>query len=335
MKQKFSLPLVNAHTHLAMIAFRGKAEDLPLEKWLEENIWPAESKFVRPKFVYENSKKAIREMRKNGIEFFLDMYFFEDEVARAARELKMKAVIGEAMLDFPTPSAKNFDESIVITEKLLKKYKKDPFVKVAVSPHSIYTVSKENLIRAKKLARQYNAIYHIHVAETKYEVEECLKNNKMAPIEYLDKIGVLDEKTIMAHCVWLTDKEINIIAKRKAKVVHCPLSNLKLGSGIAPIAKLREKGVAVALGTDGAASSNRLDIWEAGKFAALLQKGISHDPTKIPAREAVYMMTIAGMEALGIDSIKGVSLSNWKKKFQKMKDFSYLYELNSEKIKFW
>lgn len=329
-----SLPLINAHTHAAMVAFRGQAEDLPLQVWLKKHIWPAEAKHVNPKFIYKHAKKAIKEMKKNGIAAFCDMYFFEDEVARAARELKMKVVIGEVILDFPTASYKNTEEAFAIVERQLKKYKNDKYVKVAVAPHSIYAVSKENLVKAKKLAKKYNAPIHIHLAETKFEFDECKKKNKCTPVEYLDRLGILNSRAILAHCVWVTDKDIKILAKRKANVVHCPLSNLKLGSGIAPAAKMIENGINVALGTDGAASSNRLDIWEAGKFAALLQKGISCDSTKIPAKEAVKMMTINGMKALGMKKIGGRLPKDIKKNINNTKYFSSVYYLNSNNINF-
>lgn len=325
MKNKFILPLVNAHTHAAMLAFRGMAEDLPLKDWLEKYIWPAEKAKVNPNFVYQNTKKAIAEMQKNGIAVFSDMYFFEDEVARAAKEMKMSAVIGEGLLDFPTASAQNFDEGLEITKKLILKYKNNPWIKVAVAPHSIYAVSKENLSKAKKLALKYKTIFHIHLAETKKEFDDCQKEHGLTPTEYLNKLKILDENTVLVHCVWLTDEDIDIIAKSKAKVVHCPLSNLKLGSGIAPISKMVAKGITVALGTDGAASSNRLDIWEAGKIAALLQKGITGDPTQIPAKKAIEMMTINGMEALGIKKLNGKTLAEIKKDLDKIKDYSFLY----------
>jgi 5-methylthioadenosine/S-adenosylhomocysteine deaminase len=325
MKSKIDIPLVNAHTHAAMVAFRGMAEDLPLQVWLERHIWPAEGKKINPKFIYENTKKAIGEMRKNGIGIFSDMYFFEEEVARAAKEMKMNAVIGEGILDFPSPSAKHAGEAIAKTEALLKKYKNDNYVKVAVAPHAIYSVSRENLVKAKKLAKKYNAIYHIHLSETKFEFDECRKKNKLTPVAYLDKLGILDEKAVLAHCVWLTNKDIEILARRKANVVHCPLSNLKLGSGIAPVSKMIEAGVNVCLGTDGAASSNRLDIWEAGKFAALLQKGITNDPTSLPAKLAMEMMTANGMKALGIKELGGKKISDVRSEIGKIKDCSLLY----------
>lgn len=325
-KTAFLFPLVNAHTHAAMVGFRGMAEDIPLKTWLEKYIWPSEKKYVSPKFVYENTRKAIGEMKKNGISVFCDMYFFEDEVARAARELKIKVVIGEVILDFPTPSAKNTGEALEIAERQLKKYKNDPYVSAAVAPHSIYAVSKKNLIEAKKLAQKYNSIFHIHLAETKSEFDECRKKNKCTPVEYLDRLGILNDKSVLAHCVWVTDKDIKILAKRKANVVHCPLSNLKLGSGIAPISKMIENGVNVCLGTDGAASSNRLDIQEAGKFAALLQKGMANDPTQIPARIAFELMTINGLKALGTKKIGKKTLKDIRNGINKTKDFSFIYE---------
>lgn len=325
MSKILNLPLVNAHTHAAMIAFRGISEDISLDDWLNKYIWPIEKKKVNPKFVYEQTKLAILEMQKNGIKVFNDMYFFEEEVARAAEELEMHAVIGEAILDFPTPSARTPEEALEITEKLLLKYKNNPYISGAVAPHSIYALSQENLTKAKKLSQKYNAILHIHLAETKSEFENCLKTNNLTPVGYLEKLGLLDDKTVLAHCVWVNDNDIDILAKRKASVVHCPLSNLKLGSGIAPVAKMLEKGVNVCLGTDGPASSNRLDIWEAGKIAALLQKGVNNDPTKIPAKKAVEMMTINGLKALGI---------NIENDFSKEKDYNFLYELNVDELKF-
>lgn len=325
---KLPFPLVNTHTHAAMVGFRGLAEDMPLAEWLEGHIWPAERENVNPEFVFEKTKKAILEMRKNGIEAFSDMYFFEDQVARAAEELGMHVLVGEGILDFPTPSAKTADEAFRLTEELFEKYRNSEFVKVAVAPHSIYTVSKDNLIRAKELSRNHDAPYHIHLAETKKEFDDSMEKNGMTPVSYLDKLGVLDEKTIAAHCVWLTDADIDILAERKVKVSHCPLSNLKLGSGIAPVAKMIEKGISVSLGTDGAASSNRLDIWEAGKFAALLQKGITHDPSVVPARTVFAMMSANGMESLGFEKIGGMTKEEIEKKIGDFDDPSSLYSLN-------
>jgi len=186
MKQKFNLPLVNAHTHAAMIAFRGMAEDVPLQEWLEKYIWPAERQHVNSDFVYKKTKEAILEMKQKGIRIFADMYFFEDRVAQAAEELGMRAVIGEGLLDLSTPSAENIEKAFEITEKLLIKYQNNSLIKVAVAPHSIYAVSEKNLRRAKELAKKYNAIFHIHLAETKKEFDDCLEKNNLTPVAYFD-----------------------------------------------------------------------------------------------------------------------------------------------------
>lgn len=334
-KQKFSLPLINCHTHAAMVAFRGLAEDLALQEWLENHIWPAEQKHISPKFVYEHTKKAIEEMKKNGIKMFADMYFFEDEVARAARESGMNVLIGEGMLEFPTPSAKNFAEGLEVTESLIKKYRNDDWVKVAVSPHSIYTVNEENLIKAKLLADKYGAVYHIHLAETQRELEDCLNKHGLTPTQYLDKLKILDDRTILAHAVYLNDEDMRIVRRRGTKIIHCPLSNAKLGSGIAPIAKMMEQGITVALGTDGAASSNRLDIWEAGKIAALLQKASNSNPTLLPVREVMKMMTVNGLAALGLDKFRGKTAKEIGEEIESEENnFDHLYHFNVEQLEF-
>lgn len=324
-KKEFNLPLINAHCHAAMVGFRGMAEDLPLKEWLNDVIWPLEAKMVTPEFVYEQTKIAIAEMKANGIAAFMDMYFYQEEVARACEEMNMPVVLGEGLIDLKGQEV--FDKDLAKTEMLLEKYKSHPFIKVSVAPHSPYTVNKDNLIKAKELARKHDVIYQIHVAETKEEFDNSIKEHNLTPIEYLESIGVLDEKTALIHCVWLTDNDISIIAKHNCKVVHCPLSNLKLGSGIAPVAKLLKVGVVVALGTDGAASSNRLDIWEAGKFAALLQKGANCDPTLLPVQEVVRMMTVNGMKLLGFDSIIGETTEENEREIE-IKDFNYFYYLN-------
>jgi len=333
-KIKFNLPLVNTHAHAAMVAFRGLVEDVPLDVWLNQYIWPMEEKDLGPKFIYQQTQTAINEMKINGIALFNDMYFFAEEIARAAEKMKMPAVIGEGIVDSPTPSAKTPQEAMKITERLLLKYKNHPLIKIAVAPHSIYTLAANHLVRAKELADQYKTIYHLHCAETKKEFDDCLAQNRLTPVAYLDKLGVLDERTLLAHCVWLTDEDIEILAKRQVKVAHCPLSNLKLGSGVAPVAKMLAKGIVVALGTDGAASSNRLDIWEAGKFAALLQKGINFDPTQISAKQAVGIMTVNGLRALGYENFHGQPLSFWQERLDQGGDYHYLYEAQASDLAF-
>jgi len=331
MKKKFNLPLINAHTHAAMVAFRGKGEDLPLQEWLQDCIWPMEGKLVNPDFIYHQTKLAINEMKRNGIVAFMDMYFFENEVARASIEENFLVMVGEGLLDIKGQEV--FDQDFERTKKLLETYKNNQNVFVSVAPHSPYTVCEDNLIRSKDLAREYNAVYQIHASETKKEIEDSVKKHGMTPIAYLNKIGVLDEKTVLAHCVWLTKEDIKIIAERGSSVVHCPLSNLKLGSGIAPVADLLDAGVNVALGTDGAASSNRLDIWEAGKFAALMQKGINCNSSLMPAKKVIEMMTINGIKAFGMKSLNGRSIDDMQSEINDS-DFSFLYELQAGEIDF-
>lgn len=322
------IPLINAHTHAAMIAFRGLAEDVPLSKWLNKYIWPAEKEKVKPKFVYKNTSEAIEEMRKNHIKTFCDMYFFQEEVARACVETNTYVVLGEAILDFPTPSANSAKEALETTETLIRKYKNSEYVDVSVAPHAIYSASKETLKRSKALADKHKALIQIHISETEKEVKNCYKEHNLSPIEYLDSLNFIDEKTLLIHCVHLSDNDIDIIAKRKANVVHCPLSNLKLGSGIAPVAKMLSKGINVALGTDSAASSNRLDIWEAGKFTALLQKGITNDPTRISSKNAVKMMSVNGLRALNIETIHGRDISEIEEQIESRENFNELYSKN-------
>lgn len=322
MEKRFDLPLINAHAHAAMVGFKGKAEDLPLDKWLKDVIWPLEAKEVNPSFVYEQTKIAIKEMKENGIAAFMDMYFFENEVARACEEEGIMVVLGEGLIDIR--GQEMFDKDMESTERMLLKYRDNPLVKVSVAPHSPYTVSGSNLIKAKELARKYDAIYQIHVAETEKEVKESLEKHGMTPVAYLDSLGALDSKTVLVHCVHLTDEDISLIASRKCFVVHCPLSNLKLGSGIAPVSKLLKAGVIVALGTDGSASSNRLDIWEAGKFAALLQKGFNQDASLLPVKEVVKMMTVNGMKALGLEKVDGKTVEGVEREIERG-DFGFFY----------
>lgn len=296
---KNNVPIVNAHAHAAMFPFKGMGEDLPLDKWLNDVIWPLEAQKVNPDFVYNQTKLAIKEMQDNNIGAFMDMYFYQDQVARACEELNMPVVLGEGLLDIKGQDS--FDKDLEKTIELFEKYKNHPFIKVSVAPHSPYTVNSQNLRKAKELAKKYNSIYQIHASETKKEVDDSISKNNLTPIEYLESLGVLDEKTVLIHCVHLSDNDISIIAKHNCSVVHCPISNLKLGSGIAPISKLLKAGVNVALGTDGSASCDNLDIKEAGRIASYLQKGINCDPTKLSKEEVYKMMTINGVKALNLD----------------------------------
>ncbi len=331
MKKKFKLPLINTHCHAAMIGFRGIGEGLSLHNWLYDCIFPAEAEMVNPNFVYEQTKRAITEMRHNGIQAFMDMYYHEEEVARAAEEMKMYVVIGEGLVDVKGQEV--FDSDLSRTEKMLDIYSESEYVTPSVAPHSPYTVKGENLVRAKALARKYDALYQIHASETQKEYEDCLALYGMTPIKYLDNLGVLDNKTVLIHCVWLDEEDINIISLRGCKVVHCPLSNLKLGSGISPVSSLLAAGVNVSMGTDGPASSNRLDILEAGKIASLLQKGVNRNPEMITSRQAMDMMTVNGIIALGLEKKEAFSLERIFEELER-EEHDYIFHLHSSDLEF-
>lgn len=329
---KLNLPLVNVHTHSAMVAFRWLAEDLALEKWLQDYIWPMEAKLVNYDFVYENTKKAISEMKSNWIRLANDTYFHPDAWARAAEELQFNYFIGNPIINFPVSWTANWLEWLGQTEDLLIKYRDSEFIRVSVTPHSIYATSEELLIQSKELSNKYWAIFHTHLSESQTEFDDCVKLHWCSPVKYLYNLWILNERCVLAHCVWLTNEDIEILAETRSNVVHCPLSNLKLWSWIAPIAKLLDYWVNVCLGTDWAASSNRLDIWEAGKFAWLLQKWITNNPEVLPAREVIKMMTINWMKALWINNLDWKSIVEIEKIINETDNFNYIYELNAEQV---
>ena len=298
--EKAILPgLINCHTHSAMILFRGYADDLPLKEWLEKKIWPLERKLTEDD-VYWGTKLACLGMIKTGTTTFNDMYWYPETQIEATKEMGLRAIIGLVMIDFlPIGSKEN-------VEKLYRKLKPNlsevGFLSISVAPHSIYGVSKENLIWAKDFAKKNNLILHIHLSETEEEVKGCLKLTKLRPVEYLEKIGFLNENCILAHSIWLDEKEIKILARRKCNVVYNPCSNMKLASGIFPYRKLKEAGINICLGTDGPASNNSLDMFSEMKFASLLQKIKEMDPTIAPAKEIFEIATKNGAKALNINA---------------------------------
>ncbi len=308
-EKKAILPgLINCHTHSAMSLLRGYADDLPLKDWLEKKIWPLEKKLSQDD-IYFGTKLAILEMIKTGTTTFNDMYWRPEAAIKAIEEIGIRAVVGLVILDSnPFGSIKNVKNYSEIFKK--RKFKNITF---SIAPHSIYTVSKENLIWSKKFAQENNLLLHIHLSETKKEVDDCSKKYKIRPVEYLDRIGLLDKNTILAHTVWLSDKEIKILAKKKCQVVYNPCSNMKLASGFFPYEKLKKAGVNIAIGTDGAASNNSLDMLSEIKFASLLQKinpmgrllsnGIDERKLTIaPAYDIFKSATENGAKALQINS---------------------------------
>ncbi len=301
-KDKIAIPgLINTHTHAAMSLLRGYGSDNPLKVWLEEYIWPVEGKFVSYEFVKDGTELAVYEMLKNGITTFVDMYFYENAVADVLNKVGMRGVLSGGILDFPIPGAKTPDEAIQKTEQFYNAYKNSEYITVAVGPHAPYTCSPETLKKAMNLSEKYNLLYHIHLAETKVEVEQIKEKYGSTPIKHLDKLGLLNDRVLAAHVVHPTDEEIELMAEKGVKVTHCPESNLKLASGIAPVPKMLERGVCVSVGTDGTASNDDLDIIGEISTSAKIHKGYNLDPTVVNAKEALLMATRKGAEAIKME----------------------------------
>lgn len=297
--------LVNTHTHLAMTMFRGMADDLPLQDWLQNHIWPAEGKYVRAETVYAASMLAMVELIRSGTTTFNDMYFFEEEVALAASQIGMRAVVGEGILDFPTPNSRTPEEALDYAIQLHEKWADNPLINVSVAPHSPYTCSEEVLKKCRRVADSLNLPVHIHLSETAGEVEDMRKSKGISPVAYLERIGFLGERTSAAHCVHVSPRDIDILASHQIAVAHNPQSNMKLASGVAPVPRMQEAGLTISLGTDGAASNNDLNMWEEINTAALLHKVIQNDPTVLNAETAVRMATNGGARTLGLETITG------------------------------
>jgi 5-methylthioadenosine/S-adenosylhomocysteine deaminase len=297
--------LVNTHTHAAMVYFRGMADDLPLKEWLEKHIWPAEESLLSSEFVYDAVKLACLEMVKSGITLYNDMYFFKDAAALATKKVGITAVLGVGILDFPTKAASTTDEYFMNAEKFLSEWSQDQDITPAVAPHSVYTCSPATLKKAQKLAEKYNSPIHIHLAETQWERDECMRQHNLTPVAYLKGLDFLGNRVVAAHCVWITEQEIAMIAEKNTGVSHCIKSNLKLASGIAPVVPMLDSGVKVTFGTDGAASNNTLNILSEMSLAAKLHKAVTGDPTALNDKQALLMATRWGAEALGRGHITG------------------------------
>jgi 5-methylthioadenosine/S-adenosylhomocysteine deaminase len=293
--------LINCHTHSAMILFRGLAEDLPLKDWLEKEIWPRESKLTEDD-VYWGTKLAILEMIKSGTTTFNEMYWFEEAQIQAVKEMGIRANIGLVMLDFLLMGSKEKVEKLYLKFSHLTTQSLNHLITFSIAPHAIYTVSKENLIWAKNFAKKHKLLIHMHLSETEREVKDCLEKYKMRPVEFLEKIGFLNKNCVFAHCIWLDDKEIEILEKRGCSLVYNPTSNMKLASGVFPWAKIKKRKINVCLGTDGPASNNSLNLFSEMKIGALLQKIENKDPTAISAKEIFQMATRNGAKALRINA---------------------------------
>jgi 5-methylthioadenosine/S-adenosylhomocysteine deaminase len=293
--------LINTHTHAPMVLFRGLADDLALMDWLQKYIFPAEAKTVSPEFVRVGTRLAALEMIESGTTTYTDMYYFEDEIARATKAAGLRGVLGETIIQFPVADAKTPADSLALAERFAKEFANDDLITPAVAPHAMYTNDTETLKACRALADRLRVPLITHLAETKDEVKTANDKYHMTPTAYLESIGFFGPRTLVAHAVHVTPSDIQILAARHVGVAHNPESNMKLASGIAPVQSMRQAGVVVGLGTDGAASNNDLDMFEAMRQAAFLGKLVNDDPRAIPAPVAIEMATIDGARALGMD----------------------------------
>ena len=294
--------LISTHTHAAMSLFRGIADDLRLQDWLEHYIFPAEARNVNPDFVRWGTRLGCLEMLLSGTTTFTDMYYFEDVVAEAAKEAGMRGVLGETIIGFPSPDAKTPADALTFTDRFLSRFHEDPLIVPAVAPHAIYTNSDETLKACRALANRHGAPLEIHLSETKRENEESLAKRKATPTQALDALGFFNGRTIVAHAVWVDEADLAILKARGVGIAHCPSSNMKLASGVAPVTRMLALDLAVGLGPDGPAGSNNdFNMFEEMDLAAKLQKVFTGDPRNLPATAAVEMATIRGARALGME----------------------------------
>ncbi len=294
--------LINCHTHAPMVLMRGMADDLPLKQWLEEHIFPAEAR-LSEELVRTATFLACAEMIRGGTTTFVDMYFFERQMAQVVDKCGMRAYLGEGIFDFPSPAFQNAGEVMEETRELVSLYRDHPRIHFTVDPHTPYTCSDSILQEAGDFAKENHLPLVIHLSETRQEFDETLSAHSRTPVRRLDDLGLLGPNLLAVHCVWLEDQDIERLAETGTSVVHCPESNLKLGSGISPVSRLIEAGVNVALGTDGAASNNNLDMLSEMDFAAKLPKGLSHDPSIVSAEQVLGMSTWNAAKALGAGDI--------------------------------
>lgn len=297
--------LINSHTHISMNIFRGLADDLDLMDWLTNHIWPAEGKWVSHDLVYDASSLAMAEMIRCGTVRFNDMYFYPEATAKAAEVAGMHAHVGMTIIDVPTAWAKTTDEYFAKSLEFYQQYKNNPMVTPTFAPHSTYTVSRENLIKVNELAMQHNLKINIHLQEVKSEAEQTMAKYGLRPLELLDSINMVSPHLIAIHMTDIQNNDMTILQNKKPSVVHCPESNMKLASGICPTQKMLQAGINVALGTDGAASNNDLDMIGEMRSAAFLGKLASGDPKAVSAETAIKMATLHAAKALGVDAVAG------------------------------
>jgi len=297
--------LVNAHTHAAMSLMRGLADDLPLMTWLEKHIWPAEARHVSPEMVRDGTLLACAEMLRGGITCFNDMYFFPDAALEAALAAGMRSAHGIIVIEFPSAYASDAEDYLRKGLALRDRFRDQPLASFCLAPHAPYTVSDASFRRIATLGAELDIPVHVHLHETAGEIERSLAEHGVRPIERLRRLGLIGPNLVAVHGVHLVPEEIALLAQHGCSVAHCPSSNLKLASGFAPLARLLSAGVNVALGTDGAASNNRLDLFQEMRTAALLAKAVAEDASVMQAHQALHAATLAGARALGIDAVAG------------------------------
>lgn len=297
--------LVNAHTHAAMSLMRGLADDLPLMRWLEDHIWPAEAKHVSPQFVKDGTLLACAELLRGGVTCMNDMYFFPESAVEAVLEAGMRASIGMIVIEFPSAYAADPDDYLAKGLALRDRWREHPLLSFCLAPHAPYTVSDTSFVKIATLASELDCPVHIHVHETQDEISRSVAEHGVRPLERLRRLGLLGPNLIAVHSVHLTAAEIELLGHHGASIAHCPSSNLKLASGFAPVAALAAAGANLAIGTDGAASNNRLDMFQEMRTAALLAKAVAGDAAALPAHAALRAATLGGATALGIERTAG------------------------------
>jgi 5-methylthioadenosine/S-adenosylhomocysteine deaminase len=297
--KKLILPgFVNTHTHLAMTLLRGFGDDLPLQEWLETKVWPTEKRLTG-EAVYYGSLLGAMEMIKSGTTCFVDMYFFCRDIAKAVEEIGIRGYLGSGIFDFPSPESDNPFETAV---QFIENYKRSELVVPVMAPHALYTCSEETFHKCLDVSKKHDILFHTHVSETEKEVKEFEENTGARPVEFLYENGFLSEKFLGAHCIWLTDKEIKMIAEKGANVSHNPVSNMKIAAGVMRLPDMVNNGICVSLATDGAASNNSLDMIEVMKMCALLHKVHMRDPVAVTANTVFEMATVNGAHSLGLNA---------------------------------
>src|ERR1700690_445486 len=304
--------LINGHAHAAMSLFRGLADDLALDEWLQKHIFPAEARNVNEEFVLWGTRLGVLEMLRGGITTYADMYYFEDVVARVTKEAGMRGILGETIVDFPAPDNKTPAKALAYAQDYITQWKNDPLISPAVAPHAIYTCSEKTLLDSAALAPRNQVPILIPISEALFEIEQSRKNQALSPVSYLGKIGFLGPDVVAAHCIWVDAADVAMLKHFSVGCIHNPSSNMKLASGVMPVVDFLASGQAVGLATDGAASNNSQDIFEEMDTAAKLQKIARMDPRALPAVQVVEMATLGGARALHMDKLIG-SLEPGKK----------------------